>query len=173
MCDTMQHLYSSNRDNIIWIGDRNLPDINWKTDQSVDNRYPVPISQTFNDIFRVIGCQQVIDFLTRQNNTLDIFVTHVSSLFGICTALFGLRDHDIILIDNNVIEKRRRPVRRLIHIWSKANTEGMFNDSKTIQVRETTLPTNTLLNEFKSNCTTTIIKHEPLKYTSNRYSQPW
>ena len=178
LCDTIQQLHSSYRDHIFWIGgDSNLPDINWKTDNIEGHQYPISISQDFIDLFRDIGCQQVIDFPTRQSNTLDLFANNRTSLVSKCLGLPGLSDHDVILIDTTITAQKRRPVRRLIHIWSKADIDAVTADleqySQTLRERETSLPINTLWNEFKSVCTSTIHKNIPSKYTSTRYSQPW
>ena len=171
LCDTIQQLHSSYRDHIFWIGgDSNLPDINWKTDNIEGHQYPISISQDFIDLFRDIGCQQVIDFPTRQSNTLDIFATNRPSLVSKCLGLPGLSDHDVILIDTTITAQKRRPVRRLIHILSKADIDAITADleqySQTLRERETSLPINTLWNEFKSVCTSTIHKNIPSKYTS-------
>ena len=60
-------------------------------------------------------------------------------------------------------------MRRLIHIWSKADIDSITADleqySQTLRERETSLPINTLWNEFKSVCTSNINKntHQPDK----------
>ena len=129
LCDTIQHLHSSYRDHIFWIGgDSNLPDINWKTDNIEGHQYPISISQDFIDLFRDMGSQQVIDLPTRLSNTLDIFATNRPSLVSKCLALPGLSDHDIILIDTTTTAQKRRTVRRLIHIWSKADIDAITAD---------------------------------------------
>jgi len=178
MCNTIKDLHVKHRDNILWIGgDANLPDINWKNDEIKGHQYPVFINQAFIDIFREVGCQQIIDFPTRQNNTLDIFATNRPSLVLKCSALPGLSDHDIVLTDTNIVAQRRRPIRRLIYLWSKADLKEMSKNigqyCNTLREQHENVPINTLWNTFRSVCTAAINKYVPSKYTSTRYSQPW
>ena len=70
-------LYSRFRDHILWIGgDANLPDIDWKTDTVTRHNYTASINQLFSDTFSDIGCEQIVDFPTRIDNTVDIFGTN-------------------------------------------------------------------------------------------------
>ena len=161
-------------------GDANLPDINWKDETIEGNQYTRPINNTFIDAFRDVGCQQAVNFPTRVDKTLDIFVTNRPTLINKCSGLPGLSDHDVIIIDTSLVPRTRRPVKRLIYLWSKADLPGMEKELKeyTTKIqneRETslTVPINTLWNNFKSTCTTAINNHVPSKFTSTRYSQPW
>ena len=43
-----------------------------------------------------------------------------------------LSDHDVVLVDSNIIPQRRKPVRRLIHIWSKADIPAMEKEIKNL-----------------------------------------
>ena len=164
----------------MWIGgDTNLPDINWKSDTIDSHQYLANINQSFIDVFNDIGCQQMVDFPTRQGNILDIFATNRPSLVAKSSALPGLSDHDIVLIDTNIVAQRRRPVRRIIYLWSKANLPAMEQELTEFseefqQQHEAEMPTiNTLWMKFKSKCINTIQTHVPSKYTSTRFSQPW
>ena len=107
-------------------GDTNLPDIKWK-DESIEmmegNQYIRPINNTFIDAFRDIGCQQAVDFPSRLDKTLDIFVTNRPTLINKCFGLPGLSHHDVIIIDTSLTQDE--PVKRLIYLWSKADLPGM------------------------------------------------
>ena len=123
MCSTIRDLYTRFKDNIIWIGgDSSLPDIDWKDDSYT---YPATINQAYLDLVSDIGSQQIINFPTRQQNILDIFISNRPSLICKNTTLPGLSDHEVVLVDSNIILQRPKPMRRLIHIWAKADIPAM------------------------------------------------
>ena len=127
ICKAISNLYSSFKDDhIIWIGgDANLPDIDWQNDSIQGHNYPVGISKAYIDLTNDIGCQQMVDFPTRFNNTLDIFLTNRPSLVNRCCPIPEVSDHDIVLIDSNITPHRRKPTRRLIYLWKQANINEM------------------------------------------------
>ena len=84
------------------------------------------------------------------------------------------------MIGTSIIPRTRRPVKRQIYLWSKADLPGMERELKEYsnklqneQETSSPIPINTLWNDFKSTCTTVINNHVPSKFTSTRYSQPW
>lgn len=179
MCATLRELHRNHLDHTLWIGgDANLPDINWACDSVEGHNYPTTISQQFIDIFSDLGCQQVIDFPTRGSNILDIFATNRPSLLNKARPLPGLSNHDIVLIDINTTPHRRRPVRRLVYLWAKADTEAISSDlaenlAKFQQHANNNAPVDVMWNDFKKICTHSINAHVPSKFTSCRFSQPW
>ena len=149
------HIGSTYKNSTIWIGgDFNLPDIDWKTNSLVSHNYPIPISKSILDMIQDLGAEQMVDFPTRKDSILDIFVTNRPSLVNKCTPIPGLSDHDIVLIDANIVPSRQKPARRLIYLWNKANLIEMeqdiaaFSRSFTTEHSETT-PINTLWDIFK------------------------
>jgi hypothetical protein len=67
----------------------------------------------------------MVDFPTRLNNTLVIFLTNRPSfIVNRCCPIPGVSDHDIVLIDPNVTPHRRKPT-RLIYLWKRANVNEM------------------------------------------------
>ena len=175
----MTHIGSTYKNSTIWIrGDFNLPDIDWKTNSIVSHNYPIPINKSILDMIQDLGAEQMVDFPTRKDSILDIFVTNRPSLVNKCTPIPGLSDHDIVLIDANIVHSRQKPARRLIYLWNKANLIEMeqdiaaFSRSFTTENSETT-PINTLWATFKKKCMEVLQRHVPSKYTSTRYSQSW
>ncbi|XP_062578982.1 uncharacterized protein LOC134240892 [Saccostrea cucullata] len=81
------------------------------------------------------------------------------------------------MIDTNIVPSRQKPVRRLIHLWKKANTTKMAEDldSDLAHLDGSThdTPINDLWITFKTVCLNTIRKHVPTKWTSSRFNQPW
>ncbi|XP_072021548.1 uncharacterized protein [Amphiura filiformis] len=67
------------------------------------------------------GLEQMVDFPTRGDNTLDIILTNRPSLTNTCASLPGLSDHDLVFMDANVRANRRKPVQRKILLWKKAD----------------------------------------------------
>ena len=56
-------------------GDFNLPHINW-SEQTITNRqYPIKTNLAFLEIVADEGLEQIVDFPTRKDNTLDLMLT--------------------------------------------------------------------------------------------------
>ena len=72
-----------------------------------------------------LGAEQMVDFPTRKDNILDIFVTNRPSLVNKRNPIPGLSDQDIVPIDANIVPTRQKPTRRLIYLWKKANLTEM------------------------------------------------
>ena len=65
----------------IWIGgDMNLPDIEWETEKLTNNQYTHSISYSFLDTIANTGIQHIVNFPTRNNNTLDVIWTNHPSI---------------------------------------------------------------------------------------------
>jgi intracellular septation protein A len=59
-----------------WIGgDFSLPDMNWSSLTVTSNQYSYAMTDTYLDILRNCNVEQIVDFPTRGNKTLDIFLT--------------------------------------------------------------------------------------------------
>ena len=67
-----------------------LPHIDWKTYIISGHNYPVSMDQLFLEIFSDIGCKHIVDFPTRIDSTLDIFITNRPSLIERCVSLLGI-----------------------------------------------------------------------------------
>ena len=83
----------------IWIcGDIDLPDIEWETEQLTNNHW---IIYTFLDTLASTACQQIVNFLTRNSNTLDVFLTNHPSLDKQCIGMPGQSDHNIVFVETS------------------------------------------------------------------------
>ena len=90
--------------------------------------YPRRVSQTFLDIASDLGLEQMVQFPTRGENTLDLIFTSHPSYQERCKSLPSISersDHDIVLFDTAHQPVRSRPKRRTIYLWKKADTEGL------------------------------------------------
>ena len=74
----------------------NLPDIEWKTEQLTTNQYTHSISYSFFDTLANTGLQQIDNFPTRNNNTLDVVLTYRSSMAKQYVGMTGLSDQDTV-----------------------------------------------------------------------------
>ena len=75
-----------------------------------------------------VGSQQMVDFPTGNDNTLDIFCTNRPFLVQRCLTVPGLSDHNFALVHTNILPARRKPTQRLVYFWKSANLEGMKED---------------------------------------------
>ena len=181
MCAALTDIHSKHKRKVIWIGgDANLPDICWENERVTGHNYVQAINTGYIETLRDVGCQQMVTFPTRLNNTLDIFATNRPSLVTKCSRLPGLGDHDAVLVETSITPKPRRPVRRLIYLWSRADLPALATELGEYVARlETTAqseepPTvQTLWQDFKDVSTAAITRHVPSKLTSARFSQSW
>ena len=98
----IEDVFTSNPGSAIWIsGDINLPDIDWATDQVTCHQYPKALNESFLQLLARTGMEQLVDFPTRGDNTLDIIITNRPSLINRCEGMPGLSDHDIVYADWN------------------------------------------------------------------------
>ena len=105
-----------------WMGgDMNLPDIEWENEQLTTNQYTHSISYSFLDTLANTGLQQIVNFPTRNNNTLDVVLTNRPSLVKQCVGVPGLSDHDIVFVETSSRALRHKPARCRILLWKHAN----------------------------------------------------
>ena len=110
----------------IWIvGDMNLPDIEWKTEQLTTNQFTHSISYSFLDALAKTGLQQIVNFPTGNNNILDVVLTNRPSLVKKCVGMPGLSDHDIVFVETSSRALRHRPAHRKILLWEHANFDNI------------------------------------------------
>lgn len=112
-------LKASAKKNIVIIGgDFNAPDIDWKQLSIAGSQYPAKVSKTFMDITSDNNLEQMVDFPTRKDKTLDLILTSHPSYKQRCKPMpsIGNSDHDIVLFDTNIQAYRPRPVRREISL---------------------------------------------------------
>ncbi|XP_071503755.1 uncharacterized protein [Diadema antillarum] len=179
ICSVVSRIVRNNPTSAIWIsGDLNLPDINWQTETVTGHQYNLGINSTFLSIFQDLCFSQVVDFPTRGQAILDVFLSNRPSLIRKCIPLPGISDHDMVLTVADIRAKLQRPSRRKIYLWKKANmvaireTMGSFADTF---LAETSLdtPIENQWMEIKNKILSVLEKDVPSKMTSCRFSQPW
>lgn len=179
LCAQMKNLHMKYPSSTIWIaGDMNLPDIDWNTSTITSNSNPVHINQLLLDTVYDTGSEQMVTFPTRGKNTLDLFITNRPSLVEKIKPAPGVSDHDIVFIQTNSVVPRKRPPRRKLLLWNKADTTKLSDSIRNFSTeftRDNTESTdvNFLWNRFKDFCTEAIEASVPSKLSSTRFSQPW
>ncbi|CAG2228076.1 unnamed protein product [Mytilus edulis] len=74
--------------------DFNLPDINWQEQTITHRQYPTRTSQAFLDTVADNGLEQIVDFPTRKENTLDLILTSHPSFKLRCKPLPSIGNSD-------------------------------------------------------------------------------
>lgn len=78
--EEISSLRASARKSIIILGgDFNVLDINWNQMMGSGLQYHTKVSKTFSDIMADTNFEQLVDFLTRKDKTLDLILTSHSS----------------------------------------------------------------------------------------------
>lgn len=179
LCDAITNLNSAHPDATLWIGgDFNLPDVDWSTMSTTSYQYTVPLNKLFLDCFDQNSLTQMVTFPTRESNTLDIFLTNRPSLISDCSPLPGVSDHETVLVSSSLRARRRKPPKRNIRLWGKANLAGLREDLLKFSTDFVTnfnklSDINFLWSKFESACLTALENHVPEITTSTRFSQPW
>ena len=106
LINAKESLVKRHPNEVIWIGgDANLPDINWSSNVVSGNNYRKEISDSFLQAVENCGFDQIVDFSTRDNNLLGIFLTNRPSLIQTCKSLPGISDHETVYMDSDVSVK--------------------------------------------------------------------
>ena len=75
----------------LWLcGDLNLPDISWSDESILKHQYLKSINECFLSTFNDLGLSQIVNFSTRQESTLDVFLTNRPSLICSCIPVPGV-----------------------------------------------------------------------------------
>ena len=156
----------------------NMPDIDWKSNTVTSNQYKKEISEQFISTLQDCGLKQLVHFPTRNDKTLDLFATSRPSLLTKCVPHPGISDHEIVIVESEISVKYKRPVRRKIYLWKKANTNNLKEDFQKfskdfVNEYHSNKDINALWNVFAKKSQTLLDKHVPSKFTTQRFSQPW
>ena len=183
LCATIRDIYNSHPGCAFWCGgDFNLPDIYWPDETISGSQYPKYINQALLDLLRSCNLDQIVDFPTRINNTLEIMLTNRPTLVHKITPYPGLSDHDSIVqseIDCNA--QIRRPIPRKIHLWHKLSDSDLSNIQNYVRDQTKSLtenyspdsPVEELWLKIKQISDHVLQNFVPSMMTSPRFSLPW
>ena len=139
----------------------------------------VPSGEKANSFpVEVNNFEQMVDFPTREDKTLDLILTSHPSYKQICKPMpsIGNSDHDIVLYDTSIKASRPKPVRRQISLWKKADSSEIKKDLTNFSEGFTDIVLSNMeaiWTDFKSFIQEIIEKRVPTKMTSARHSHPW
>ena len=136
------------------------------------------MNNAFLTLVEDIDLQQMVDFPTRNNATLDLFLTNQPSLINRLKSTPAISDHEALFIDSDVQAKLRRPTSRKIFLWEKADLEQLQNDMQAfsqsfISKFSTSHPVDSLWTALKNGCLNVLGSNVPSKMATERYSQLW
>ena len=137
------------------------------------------INECFLSTFNDIGLTQIVDFCTRWNNMLDLFLTNRPSLLA--NAPFTshkISDHEMVLTVSDVRAKRLKPAPRKIFLWRKAdlaNIKSQLSDfsSKFTTAYSVDTPVNILWDVIACELQSVLSDCVPTKMATTRFNQPW
>lgn len=179
LCQSIRDIAAKFPTATIWLsGDFNLPDINWQTESIERHQYPLSINQCFLKLFHDLGLTQIVDFPTRFDRTLDLFLTNRPSLVNKCVPLPGVSDHEMVLAVADVAARHQKPVRRKIHLWKKADLPTMKNllskfSTDFIASNSIVTPIDDMWNQLSAKLQEILTACVPSKMTTTRFNQPW
>jgi len=124
ICSQIQIIQNKFKNHPIWIGgDLNLPDIDWSDNSIKSHQYLKKVNETFLETIDSCHFDQMVDFPTRKNNTLDILLSNRPTLLCKSVPYPGISDHDtIVLSDILTSPLKKKPIQRKISLWNKADT---------------------------------------------------
>ena len=180
LTQSISNLCQANPDAAIWIsGDINLPDIVWETHSIAKSpAYKISINESCLNLLDRSGLQQMVDFPTRFANTLDVVLTNRPSLITNCCSLPALSDHDVVFAEVNVRAIRRKPVRRKILLWNKADLDVIRDrvdkvSSDLTSKYSSSTPVEIIADALQKDLDQIIDECVPSKFSSTRFNQPW
>ena len=146
-------------------------------DLSITNsQYPSRVNQTFLNIVADNSLEQLVDFPTRKQNTLDIILTTHPSFKQRCKPMpsIGNSDHDIVLFDTTLSARRPKPIRRKLYLWKKADVDGIRKDltNLTDQIQENDSTDDSWMT-LKKAILGSLETRVPSKMTTSRHTNPW
>ena len=122
LCQQLSNLRNRFPNAASWVGgDINLPDIDWSDCSITGHSCSLDINNIFLDFLDDNTLSQMVDFPTRDSNTLDIFVTDRPGLVESCNVVDGISDHEVVLVTSLIAEDLSPPTRRNVYLWCQAN----------------------------------------------------
>ena len=121
LCNILQDICNAYKNSLIWIaGDLNLPCIDWNFYTSGSS-----LSNIFLDFILEFGFAQLVDFPTRGQNTLDVFLTNYPSYEYTCQPLTGISDHEIVCLTSVVDVDYHQAIIKKVYLWHRANFDDI------------------------------------------------
>ena len=134
---------------------------------------------SFLETLDLCNSDQLDNFTSRKNHTLDLVITNRPSFVEKCLPIPGFGDHDTaISVDVACQPKYSKPPRWEVFMWKKVDFESLKSDIRNIMTMFTTTnsietPIDDLWTKFSKHIIDIQKRHVPSIMTSPRFSQPW
>ena len=171
LCFHLEDIVHSNPTATIWFaGDLYLPDIDWSSESITGHHYPKCINELMLNTACDLGLEQIFHFDTRDNNTLDVFMTNKP------TDVVS-NHHAVVFVDTDVVAPKHKNARRRIYLWHKGDITGLQIDMHKFTadfVRHYTVETSIdeLWLSLKNTLHNAMDKFIRSKMTTIRFNQP-
>ena len=163
----------------LWFGgDFNLPDIDWKSSEIIGNQNPQNLNSLFLDMSQDLCLDQIVNTPTRGTAILDLIFTNRPDIAKKPQIIAGLGDHDCVTHEISLKIFRKKPIKREILLWTKADNENIINDCKSFRSKffETFNSESNVIEIWdfiKTEIQKIIKKNVPSKETTSKQHQPW
>ena len=94
---------------MVWIAE-DLPNIDWVNNCIKSNNYPFSFCNLILEGLLDNCLTQVVNFRTRQNNTLDIFATNRPNLVEKYQPIPGISDHETVYVESSIVAAYTPPI---------------------------------------------------------------
>ena len=108
-----------NTSNVIVAGDFNAPDLKWNYFE------PTNCSLNSERLLEIIdehGLTQLVKEPSRDDNILDLVLTNIVNIINNVRVIPGISDHHMVVFEENLACRRKKPVRGKIYMRKKADT---------------------------------------------------
>ena len=172
-------IYNKHKNATLWLGgDFNLPDIDWLNHEIKGNQNPQNLNSLYLDMSSDLCLDQIIDFPTRDTAILDLIFTNRPDIAKFPKLLAGLGDHEAVTHKISLQPFRKKPTKREILLWNKADKNKLVDDAKTLRSKFLDLfdvksSVVDMWSFLKKEIDSIIKENVPSKITSSKQHQPW
>ena len=162
------------KQHILIAGDFNLH-IDWQANQPQINSATKTLDEQLLRICDTFNLEQKVNFSTRGNNTLDLFLTSEPSKVTKIRPSDPLSDHDLIVADLDLCLKKKPNSQHLIYNWKKADTNNISREVMDKMTDFTLDEANIDKNweNFRNILLEARDKYVPSRKSTSRHNLPW
>ena len=160
---------------LIITGDVNLH-IDWDVNEPKFNSFTKQLDEQMLMLCDKFNLTQKVDFPTRGENTLDLFLSSDPSKVISVKSAPPMADHNIVISDVDLCIKKKPQSQHIIYKWNKADIEGM---NKFVEIRLSQKPfqidsdIEDNWNNFKEILLEARDKFVPHRMSTSRHNLPW
>lgn len=159
-------------------GDFNFPSFDWSTNSLKSPCVHQSLHLRFLDFLYDHNLHQMVTFPTRDNNTLDLFVTDHPTLVPRVEPVPGISDHLAVFMEFQVQPERRNVTNRQVPCYRRANWTAMHSEANDLasKIKNSFTPKDNVENIwacFKDGLKEIIKQHVPHITPKAKYGKPW